>query len=107
MLARPDSISALAAGAVGWSGSGGSNMNEDMDALALASRSAQNKVDGQNLWRAVMTLPVWYFIAQGQADQAEPMVASVDGRAQLLAFTDEDRAEAFARHIAGKRGGEA
>src|SRR3954470_8495090 len=82
-------------------------MNENMDALALASRSAQNKVGEQNLWRAVMTLPVWYFIAQGEADQTEPMVASVDGKAQLLVFTDGDRAEAFARHVAGKRGGEA
>ena len=80
-------------------------MNEDMDALALASRNAHNKVGEQNLWRTVLALPVWYFIAQGEGDSAEPMVASVDRRAQLLAFTDEDRAEAFARHIAGKRGG--
>jgi hypothetical protein len=81
-------------------------MNVDMDALALASRSAHNKVGEQNLWRAVLALPAWYFIAQGEGDAAEPMVASVDGKAQLLAFTDEDRAEAFARHIANKRGGE-
>jgi len=81
-------------------------MNEDVDALSLASRNAHNKTGEQNLWRVVLALPAWYFIAQGEGDQAEPMVASVDGKAQLLAFTDEDRAAAFARHIAGKRGGE-
>jgi hypothetical protein len=81
-------------------------MNDDVDALALASRNAHNKVGEQNLWRTVLALRVWYFVAQGEGDAAEPMVASVDGRPQLLAFTDEDRAEAFARHIAGKRGGE-
>src|SRR5881394_693602 len=80
-------------------------MKEDVDALALESRNAHNKVGEQILWRVVLALPAWYFIAQGEGDQAEPMVASVDTKAQLLAFTDEDRAEAFARHIAGKRGG--
>jgi hypothetical protein len=79
-------------------------MGPELDALAEAARSVQNKVGEQNLWKAVMALKVWYFIARGEGDDAEPMVASVEGRPQLLAFTDEDRAEAFARHIEGKRG---
>jgi hypothetical protein len=82
-------------------------MGPEVDALAEAARSVQNKVGEQNLWKAVLALRVWYFIARGEGDDAEPMVASVDGRPQLLAFTDEDRAEAFARHIQSKRGGEA
>jgi hypothetical protein len=80
-------------------------MSTEVDALAEAARSVQNKVGEQNLWRAVMKLRVWYFIAQGEGDQAEPMVASVEGRPQLLAFTDEDRAEAFTRHLESKKGG--
>ena len=79
-------------------------MGPELDALAEAARSVQNKVGEQQLWKAVMGLRVWYFIAQGKGDDAEPMVAAVEGRPQLLAFTDEDRAEAFARHIEGKRG---
>jgi len=80
-------------------------MGTEVDALALAARSVQNKVGEQNLWKAVMALRVWYFIAQGEGDEAEPMVASVEGRPQLLAFTDEDRAEAFTRHLEAKKGG--
>jgi hypothetical protein len=79
-------------------------MGPELDALAEAARSVQNKVGEQQLWKTVMGLRVWYFIAQGEGDDAEPMVASVEGRPRLLAFTDEDRAEAFARHIEGKRG---
>lgn len=80
-------------------------MATDIDALAQSSRSVQNKSGEQSLWKAVMGLRVWYFVAQGQGDEAEPMVAQVDGRPQLLAFTEEERAEAFARHLQSRRGG--
>src|SRR3954471_7352632 len=80
-------------------------MTSEVDALAQAARSAHNRMGEQNLWRAVLTLPVWYFIAQGEGENAEPMVASVEGKPRLLAFTDEDRAEAFTRHLEAKKGG--
>jgi hypothetical protein len=80
-------------------------MDVPFDALAVSSRSVQNQSGAQQLWKAVMSLRVWYFIAQGDGDDAEPMVASVEGKPHLLAFTDEDRAEAFARHLESKKGG--
>ena len=80
-------------------------MGSQFDALAEAARSVQNKVGEQALWKAVMALPVWYFIAQGTGDDAEPMVAKGDRRSHLLAFTSEDQAEAFTRHLEAKRGG--
>src|SRR5882724_9450506 len=66
-------------------------MGTDVDVLAEAARSVQNKVGEQSLWKAVMALRTWYFVAQGQGADAEPMVASVEGRPQLLAFTEEER----------------
>src|SRR3954463_15970883 len=80
-------------------------MDTQFDALADASRSVQNKVGEQNLWKAVMALPSWWFVAKGTGEDAEPMVAAVDGRPHLLAFTSEDRAEAFTRHLESKKGG--
>ena len=77
----------------------------EVDQLAHESRSVQNKVGEQKLWKAVLTLPGWYFIAQGQGEDAEPLVARVGGRPTLLAFTSEDRAEAFSRHLEARQGG--
>ena len=79
--------------------------DSQFDALADAARSVQNKVGEQNLWKAVMALPSWYFVAKGTGEEAEPMVAAVEGRPNLLAFTSEERAEAFTRHLEAKKGG--
>ncbi len=79
--------------------------DSEMDALAHASRNIQNKTGEQNLWKAVMALPSWYFLAQGQGEDIEPLIARVGGRPTLLAFTSEDRAQAFSRHLAAKQGG--
>ncbi len=81
-------------------------MNDaEMDALSHAARSIQNKTGEQSLWKAVLALPAWYFIAQGEGENAEPLVAKVGGRARLLAFTSEDRAAAFGRHLETHHGG--
>jgi len=79
--------------------------DSEMDALAHASRNVQNKTGEQNLWKAVLTLPGWYFIGQGKGEDVEPLVARVGGRPTLMAFTSEDRAEAFSRHLAAKQSG--
>lgn len=79
--------------------------DSEVDALAHASRNVQNKTGEQNLWKAVLTLPGWYFLAEGQGDDVEPMVARIGGRPALLAFTSEDRAEAFTNHLASKPSG--
>jgi hypothetical protein len=80
-------------------------MEADLDALAEAARSVQNKVGERELWKAVMALRVWYFVAQGEGGDEEPMVASAHGQPELLAFTDEDRAAAFACAVEARRGG--
>ena len=81
-------------------------MNDtEIDALAHASRNVQNKTGEQNLWKAVLKLPAWYFVAQGSGEDVEPLVARVGSRPTLLAFTSEGRAEAFTRHLEGKQGG--
>lgn len=84
-----------------------SSTPSDFDVLAEASRDAHNKVGEQTLWKAAMALPQWYFIADQAGDDAEPLVAAVDGIPHLLAFTDEARAELFARDRARKKGGAA
>jgi len=77
----------------------------EVDALSQDSRNIQNKVGEQKLWKAVLALPAWYFIAEGSGQDAEPLVARVGGRPRLLAFTSEQRAEAFTRHLEAKQGG--
>lgn len=77
----------------------------EIDALSMAARNVQNKVGEQALWRAAVTLPEWYFVSQGSAEDAEPMVARMGGKPKLLAFTSEERAEAFVRHLQARPGG--
>lgn len=80
-------------------------MDADFDALADAARSAVNKTGEHALWKAALSLPDWYFVADQPGDDAEPLVAAVDGVPHLLAFTDAGRAEAFSDSRAQKRGG--
>jgi len=80
-------------------------MTKEFDALSEAARSIQNKVGEQNLWKAVMALHAWCFVAQGEGDEAEPMIVSIKGTPMLLAFTDQDRAEAFTGHLQEKNPG--
>ena len=51
-------------------------MSDDFDALVEQSRSAINKLGHQALWKAAMALESWYFLGQGHADDAEPMIAA-------------------------------
>lgn len=80
-------------------------MDLDFDALVDESRSAVNKTGHQTLWKATVGLESWFFVGQGHGDDAEPMVASLEGRPTLLAFTDEDRAMEFAKKRAQAKGG--
>jgi len=81
------------------------NMDEmGFDDLVAASQTASNKNAEHEIWRRAMNLPHWFFIAAGDPNDPEPMAAKVDGRPHLIAFTDEDRAEAFAKRTAEKLG---
>jgi hypothetical protein len=77
-------------------------MEADMDALARAARCACDELGERRLWRAVLELPSWYFVALGE--EREPYVVSVEGWPRLLSFTRRERAEAFARGMEAGQG---
>ena len=79
-------------------------MNPDIDALAVAARNIVNKVGEQALWEAVVALEQWYFVGVGEGEDLMPMVAMFDGRPQLIAFTDEERASEFASASGTRKG---
>lgn len=68
----------------------------DIDRLAEAIDSPEDMMGMATLWRAVMTLPHWWFVAVGEEGEQAPAMA-VDGDEMLmLAFTSGDRAHDFA-----------
>lgn len=75
----------------------------DFDGLVLAGQMGQNRVAEQDLWKAVLRLPAWYFVADSAGDDAQPVIGALEGRPYLIAFTDEDRAERFAADRGRKR----
>ena len=64
-----------------------------------------NKSGEFALHKAVLSIPTWYFIAQGTGDEAEPMVGVVSGVPHVLAFTEEFRAAGYADILGRQRGG--
>jgi hypothetical protein len=72
-------------------------MDTDFNALVEASRSAVNKTGVHDLWKAAIALELWYFVANGTGDDAEPIIASYEGKPHILVFTDETRAVDFSR----------
>ncbi len=79
-------------------------MEHDVDALVEESRTAVNKMGEQRLWKAVLALPEWYFVADQPGDEGEPLIATIEGHPYVLAFTDEERASAFAASRAARKG---
>ncbi|GJQ29878.1 MAG: hypothetical protein HBSAPP03_17620 [Phycisphaerae bacterium] len=72
-------------------------MDQDIDALVEASQNGVNKTAEQSLWRTVLNLREWYFVARGAGDDAEPVIGALEGKSALLVFTDEERAAMFAK----------
>lgn len=68
----------------------------DFDALAAAGRERKHPRAMEDLWEAVFRLPAWHFIPRGGTDDPTPLAINRDGRGHVLAFTDKDRAHAFA-----------
>lgn len=81
---------------------------DQIDDLAHASRSVVNKMGVHALWKAVLALPEWYFVGSqadpNDPDSLEPIIAAVEGTPRLIAFTDENRAEAFGKARARAKG---
>jgi hypothetical protein len=69
----------------------------DFDALCAASRNIQNKLGEIELWKQAVNLPEWYFVASGEGDEAEPVIGTLGKVPHVLVFTDEERAQGFAR----------
>lgn len=68
----------------------------DIDRLAQYVSGPEDQIGMAALWRAVMTLPQWWFIAVGPAGEESPAAAQVGDDVLLLAFTSGDRAREFA-----------
>ena len=79
----------------------------DFDALVETARMGMNKTGEFALHKAVLSIPTWYFIAQGQGDDVQPLVGAVEGVPHVLAFTEEFRAAGYADILGRQRGGSA
>lgn len=71
-------------------------MAVDFDVLVENARMGQSKEGEHALWRAAFGLPVWFFLGVGEGEDMQPLCAVSNGLVQLLAFTDEERADAAA-----------
>lgn len=71
-------------------------MSTDFDLLVAQAQFGQSKTGEHELWKAAVTLDHWYFLGQGEGDDVEPVFAKHDGKTHLLAFTDEEHADAQA-----------
>ncbi|TVS06600.1 MAG: hypothetical protein EA423_05365 [Phycisphaerales bacterium] len=77
----------------------------DFDTLVDATRMAHNKNAEHELWRRCLALEHWYCIGVGEGEEMQPLIAAVEGKPHLIAFTDEERAHEFGRRLAAKKGG--
>ena len=64
--------------------------------LAETAESTQTQEAMDALWRAVLSLEKWHFVARGPQEQPVPFSAIVNGKPFLMAFTSPDGARAFA-----------
>lgn len=78
-------------------------MSDDFDGLVMAAQFGQNKMAEHDLWKAAFALPAWYFVADSDGDDAQPVVGALDKKPYLIAFTDEERAQHFSADRAKKR----
>lgn len=80
----------------------------DFDALSIAANRGNSRVVGERGFvRAALSLEAWYFIGvapEDAPDEIEPLMTRVQQSPHVLAFTDEERAEGFARARAAQRG---
>lgn len=79
----------------------------DFDALVETARMGMNKTGEFALHQAVLSIPTWYFVAQGEGDEVEPLIGVVEGVPHILAFTEEFRAAGYADILGRQRGGAA
>lgn len=68
--------------------------SERIDELArVAELRGIDDIDAQaDLWDAIFALDRWWFVARGELPDVQPLVAEVDGRPMVLAFTSPERA---------------
>ncbi|MBV9788761.1 MAG: hypothetical protein JOZ51_11335 [Chloroflexi bacterium] len=72
-------------------------MTADFDALAAEGKRTQSEAAMAQLWAAVYALPSWYFVIKPERQPVSPFVGVVDNQPFLMAFTDKQRADQFAR----------
>lgn len=71
---------------------------EDVDArvAALASGAPDAEID---LWRAVVRLPEWFFIARGEPDRPRPYGVAFDAGPVICVYSSAERAQRAARDL--------
>ncbi len=79
-------------------------MTIEFDSLVLGSQMGQNKSGDHALWQAAVMLEQWYMLGVGEGDDLSPMFAKHEGKTHLLAFTEEERAEAMAEETEKQTG---
>ena len=72
-------------------------MTADFDALSAEGKRTQSQAAMAQLWAAVYALPSWYFVIRPERQPVSPFVGVVDNQPFLMAFTDKQRADQFAR----------
>lgn len=70
----------------------------DIDAMAARAQEVQPGMEAGSLWRAVRSLPCWYFVAD-PAIRTDPMVGICRDQPCVLTFTDPVRARRHAELI--------
>lgn len=72
-------------------------MTPDFDALSAEGKQTQSQASMARLWEAVYALPSWFFVVHPERQPVSPFVGVVDQQPFLMAFTDKQRADQFAR----------
>lgn len=71
-------------------------MVTDFDAIAKAAQESGSQEAMNALWREVFALDRWYFVGRGEMPNVQPFIGMMNEKPFLMAFTDSERAHAFA-----------
>lgn len=69
---------------------------DPFDAMIIHARETGDAQAMDSLWQATFDLPQWHFVARGEMPNLQPFIGDVEAQTYVLAFTDKERAVAFA-----------
>lgn len=82
----------------------GSSASNKIDLLSEKAKNSRSMEDLLFLWKAMLELPEWIFIAEQteNPDDARPFLAEIGNKGWVLIFTDAQKAETYGK-AAGER----